>query len=91
MSLVINALKVRKAFSEPSVPHNPRSSMHIPDLESETGLSSAQLMKTLKVLEKEGIVELEAPECISVVFVNVLKKYKKLMGVKKPKTSYARS
>lgn len=57
MFLIKNVLKVRKAFSEPSVSHNPRSSMHILDLEAETGLPIAELMETLEVLEKEGIVE----------------------------------
>ncbi len=81
MSLIVNILKVRKAFSNPEVPHNPKHSMHIPDLKAETGLSGSELAITLENLQRERVVEFEAPSCVSVTFVHVTPEYRELMGV----------
>lgn len=83
MSLIVNVLKIRKAFSNPTVPHNPKHYMHIPDIEAETELSKTELHQVLDVLKINGVVEIEQPDSVSVEFVTVLEPYRELMGVGK--------
>ena len=84
MSLIQNVLKIRKAFSEPTIPHNPKHAMHIPDLEAEAGLYKDELQETLSALASEGIVEVENPGCVSVTFVTIPEEFRELMGVRVP-------
>jgi len=82
MSLALNTLKIRKAFSDPEVPHSPSYSIADFDLEGETGLSVSEIREVLVELEKEGVIRVERYENFP-TFVVVNEEFRELMGVSK--------